>query len=178
VAEPGQTQTDERAYGGETPRPGGLLQRAPSERYGGPREAEPVVADVRRALLYGAGGAIAGVIAWVVASLLFDLILGLVVVAAAIGGLVGGGVSAGAWRGQVHVKDRRPQALAAGLAVGAVIVAIAADWFIGLLTLPRTTQPLGDRIATAPLTAAFTEPGLLYPMAMLVAALAAWRSAR
>jgi hypothetical protein len=120
-----------------------------------------------RPIGYAVLAGVAGAVAFVVLAGPFALGAGLVVVAAAIGRFVGLALAPVA-RVRSVGSGLRVAALAAGLAVGAVVLGEIGTWLFaraegGVLSLP-------DYIATV--------HGPLAPIAVLAAAAAAWWSAR
>lgn len=149
---------------GERP-PKRLLERPPSERLADSSAVagtQAATGSAARAFAYGMAAGAAGTVVHLVAATLLLLTGALLVVAVTIGIAVGLGVALG---GGSALRPSSRRALAAVLAVGAVVVAVGANWALSGMYL-------------GPLDYVLEVYGLLVPAQLALAAAGALAGAR
>jgi hypothetical protein len=102
-------------------------------------------------VLAAIGAAVLGAMLWLVAGGVLDLGGGLIVVAVVVGWLVGGAAAFGAWRGRPHLGAGRIRLLALVMGLATWLVGTVLLYLFAEITLPGSSRPLADRLASTPL---------------------------
>ncbi len=138
--------------------------------------------DRGRALKAFDWGALAGIGVAVAYGLLWGLLelhFGLIAIGVMGGWLIGAAVTHGAWRGELHVPDRRLRVLAAALGASSWLGGAFIAYFISQALFPNPTTGLLERLSFAGFSDYLISlVDLVHGIALLALVTFAWRSAR